>query len=137
MSPIVCEVCGSDRVFAVSRPFDTKYSQVPIHLESVDMYECERCGESTLTPEQAKEVSQKVKTLARERLNLLAPDAIVRIRRRYDLSQEDLERLFGLGEKVVTRWERNKVLQGKPADVLLRLMDRNPNIVAEIRQMQG
>jgi HTH-type transcriptional regulator/antitoxin MqsA len=137
MNPFICEVCGYGEARIVNRPFDTTYNQIPIHLDSVEVYECEDCGESTLTPEQAKEISNRIKSLARERLKLLAPDTIVRIRRRYNLSQEDLERLFGLGRKVVIRWERGKVLQSKTADVLLRLMDLNPNIIDEMRKIQA
>ena len=99
------------------------------------MYECERCGESTLTPEQAKAASKQVKSFARERLNLLPPEKIIGIRKRCNLSQEELERLFGLGKKVVVRWEKGRVLQSKTADVLLRLMDQNPDIVDELRKM--
>ena len=101
------------------------------------MYECERCGESTLTAEQAREVSKQVKSLAREHLNLLPPEAIVAIRKRCNLSQEELERLFGLGKKVVIRWERGRVLQSSTADVLLRLIDQDPGIVDEIRRIQS
>jgi HTH-type transcriptional regulator/antitoxin MqsA len=99
------------------------------------MYECERCGESVFTPEQSREASRKVKSLVRERLGLLPPEAIVGIRKGCNLSQEELERLFGLGKKVVVRWERGRVLQSKTADVLLRLMDQNPAIVEDMRKI--
>jgi HTH-type transcriptional regulator/antitoxin MqsA len=101
------------------------------------MYECERCGESTFTPEQDKAVSNRVKSVARERLNLLSPETIVGIRKRCNLSQEELEHLFGLGKKVVIRWEKGRVLQSKTADVLLRLMDRNPDIIEDIRKIHA
>lgn len=137
MKVFTCEVCGRDSAHLVNHPFDTTYNQIPIHLDSVEMYECERCGESTLTPEQDRAISEKVKSLAREHLKLLPPEAIVKIRQRYSLSQEELERLFGLGRKVVIRWERGKVLQSKTADVLLRLMDQNANIVDEMRKIRA
>ena len=44
--------------------------------------------------------------------------------------------LLGLGEKVVTRWERGKVLQTKAADVVLRLMDVFPSVVEYLRTMR-
>ena len=137
MKAMICEVCGYDGAQLVNRPFDSSYNQIPVHLDSVEMYVCDRCGESVLTPEESKEVSRKVKALARERLNLLPPEAIVDIRKRNNLSQEDLERLFGLGKKVVIRWERGRVLQSKTADVLLRLMDQNPGIIDEMRKIQA
>jgi DNA-binding transcriptional regulator YiaG len=61
----------------------------------------------------------------------------VGIRKRYNLSQAELENLFGLGEKVVIRWEKGRVLQSKTADVLLRLMDQNPGIVEDLRKIHA
>ena len=137
MTKVTCEICGCDGARLVQRPFDSVYNQIPIRLDSVEMYECDRCGESVFTPEQSKEVSRKVKSLARERSGLLPPEEIVNIRTRSNLTQEELERLFGLGKKVVVRWERGRVLQSKTADVLLRLIDQNPGIVGEIRKIHA
>ena len=137
MMATTCSVCGRESAYLVKRPFDSIYNQMSIRLEAVEMYDCDRCGESVFTPEQAREVSKQVKSLARERLNLLPPEAVVDIRKRCNLSQEELERLFGLGKKVVVRWEKGRVLQNKTADVLLRLMDRNPDIVEDIRKIHA
>ena len=134
---IICAVCGRDSARLTQRPYESLYNQMPIRLESVEMYDCAACGEAVFTPEQAAEVSRRVKSAARERLNLLSPESIVDIRKRCNLSQEELERLFGLGQKVVVRWEKGRVLQSKTADVLLRLLDRNPAIIEEMRQIHA
>ena len=134
---VICEVCGRDSARLARRPYEGLYNQMPIRLESVEMYDCAACGEAVFTPEQAAEVSRRVKAAARERLNLLSPESIVDIRKRCNLSQEELERLFGLGQKVVVRWEKGRVLQSKTADVLLRLLDRNPAIIEEMRQIHA
>lgn len=133
----ICAVCGRNSARLVQRPFDGLYNQMPIRLEAVEMYDCASCGEGVFTPEQSAEVSRRVKSAARERLNLLSPESIVDIRKRCNLSQEELERLFGLGRKVVVRWEKGRVLQSKTADVLLRLLDRNPAIIEEMRQIHA
>ena len=134
---VICAVCGRDSARLTQRPYEGLYNQIPIRLDSVEMYDCAACGEAVFTPEQAAEVSRRVKAAARERLNLLSPESIVDIRKRCNLSQEELERLFGLGQKVVVRWEKGRVLQSKTADVLLRLLDRNPAIIEEMRQIHA
>ena len=134
---VICAVCGRDSARLTQRPYEGLYNQMTIRLESVEMYDCAACGEGVFTPEQAAEVSRRVKSAARERLNLLSPESIVDIRKRCNLSQEELERLFGLGQKVVVRWEKGRVLQSKTADVLLRLLDRNPAIIEEMRQIHA
>jgi putative zinc finger/helix-turn-helix YgiT family protein len=100
------------------------------------MYECDRCGESTFSAEQDKLVSDLVKRKTREKMRLLGPEEILGIRKRCNLTQEELEHLFGLGRKVVIRWEKGRVMQSKTADVLLRLLDRNPAIIDELRRIQ-
>lgn len=134
---IICAVCGRNSARLAQRPFDGLYNRMPIRLEAVEMYDCAACGEGVFTPEQSAEVSRRVKAAARERLNLLSPEAIVDIRKRCRLSQEEMERLFGLGQKVVVRWEKGRVLQSKTADVLLRLLDRNPALIEEMRQIRA
>ncbi len=137
MEKFICAVCGAKEARKVKRPFETTYNrQVEVKIDDVEMDECDACGEQVLTPEVSRYISRNVRKIARDRLNLLAPEEVVSIRHRYGMSQEDLERLLGLGEKVVTRWERGKVLQTKTADVVLRLMDAFPSVVQYLRTMR-
>lgn len=119
----------------VKRPLDTHYNAIPIRIEGTQFRECATCGESLLSPQEANEISRKAKVLARKRLGLLEPEAIVAIRRRLGLGQQEIEQLFGLGEKVVTRWERGIVLQTQTADILLRLLADNPKILEPLKQV--
>lgn len=137
MEKFICQVCGAKEAKKVHRPFETTYNrQVRVKIDDVEMDECEACGERVLTFDQARYISQNVKRIARASLDLLPPEKIVSIRRRYGISQKQLETLLGLGEKVVTRWERGKVLQAKAADVVLRLMDALPSVVQYLRTMR-
>jgi putative zinc finger/helix-turn-helix YgiT family protein len=133
MSKVTCAICDSEKVKKVRRNYATKYNQAPISIENVEMYECPACGERFFTPAQARAVSIATKNQVREEQGLLSPEAIVKIRQRLGLSQADLEELFGLGPKVVTRWETGRVVQGKTADVALRLLDMDPENVNKLR----
>jgi putative zinc finger/helix-turn-helix YgiT family protein len=133
VNKISCASCESDKVKKVRRNYATKYNQVPISIEDVEMYECSACGERFFTPEQARAVSIATKNQVRQAQGLLSAEDIVEIRRRLDLSQTDLEELFGLGPKVVTRWETGRVVQSKTADVALRLLDMDPEKVHQLR----
>lgn len=132
MNKISCANCDSEKVKKVRRNYATKYNQVPISIENAEMYECSACGERFFTPEQARAVSIATKNQVRQAQGLLSAEAIVEIRRRLDLSQTDLEELFGLGPKVVTRWETGRVVQSKTADVALRLLDMDPEKVRKL-----
>ena len=70
----------------------------------------------------------------REDAGLLSPERIVEIRKNLGLSQTELEGLFGRGEKVVTRWENGRVVQGRTADVALRLLEMEPGVLPKLRK---
>ena len=133
MATITCAVCNSEKVKKIRRKFSATYNQTPISIPHAEMYECATCGERFFTPDQAKAVSLAVKGQARAEAGLLAPEEIVEIRQKIGLSQSELERLFGLGSKVVTRWETGRVVQGKAADVALRLLALDPANLKRLR----
>ncbi len=98
------------------------------------MSQCGKCGERFFTGQQARAVSIAVKNLVRKKLGLLSAAEIVRTRKALGLSQAELESLFGLGAKVVTRWESGRVVQTRAADVALRLLAADPRRVNELRR---
>lgn len=133
MANITCAVCNSEKVKKIRKEFSATYNQSPISIPDAEMYECGACGERFFDPEQAKAVSLAVKRQARVGAGLLTPEEIVAIRQKLGLSQNELERLFGLGSKVVTRWETGRVVQSKAADVALRLLALDPENLKRLR----
>jgi putative zinc finger/helix-turn-helix YgiT family protein len=129
-----CAVCDSEEVQTVRTKFVAKYNQTSITVPMAEMSRCGKCGERFFTPEQARAVSIAVKNQARKKLGLLSSEEIVRTRKALGLSQAGLEDLFGLGAKVVTRWESGRVVQSKAADVALRLLAADPGRVKELRK---
>ncbi len=134
---ITCAVCDSERAKKVRRKFEARYNQTPVAIENVEMYRCEACGEEFFTPEQSRELSRRIKNQVREDLGLLSAERIVEIRKNLGVSQTELEELFGLGEKVVTRWENGRVIQGRTADVALRLLEMEPGSLPRLRKVLG
>jgi HTH-type transcriptional regulator / antitoxin MqsA len=134
MTKTSCAMCGSDRVKRVRREFTAKYNQTPISIPKAEMFECAECGERFFTPEQAKALSLAIKREARKISGLLSPEQIVAIRERLGLTQTALEKLLGLGPKVVTRWETGRVVQAKAADVALRLLALDPKNLTRLQE---
>lgn len=132
-----CPICGSSRSVALRKGrFEATYNKVPIMLEDVESYFCASCEEEFFTQQQERTVSQRVNDAAREQLGVLSPERIIEIRKKLGLTQQDLEELLDLGDKVVTRWETGKVVPGRTTDFLLRLMERRPDLIDEFRALR-
>ena len=132
-----CAVCSQQTARLVSKPFQALYNKIPVSLDSVERYECSNCGEETLTPDQHRALSQAVKAGARQHLGLLSPEDILEIRNNLNVSQTELEDLMGLTRKTVSRWETDRVLQSRTADILLRLLSQDPALPARLRAISG
>jgi putative zinc finger/helix-turn-helix YgiT family protein len=133
VATIICAGCNSEKVKKIREEFFATYNHGPIIIPDAEMCECASCGKRFFTPDQVKAVLLAVKRRARVEAGLLTPEEIVAIRHKLGLSQSELERLFGLGPKVVTRWETGRVVHSKAADVALRLLALDPENLKRIR----
>jgi len=133
-----CPVCGTGTAKKVERKnYLARYNGEPVEVASVDAYRCDACGEDFLTPEQSHALSVAVKNEVRKKLGLLSPERTSAIREKAGLTQAQLEELLGQGPKVVVRWESGKVIQSKAADTVLRLLEREPGLVRDLREIQN
>ncbi len=129
-----CVVCGG----TAAKVIETRVGHY--HAERVkvqsEFYRCEQCHEVFFVPDQMKAHNRAVKNEIRKKYGLLPPEKIVTIRTKLGLSQSELEELLGTGPKVIVRWEKGKVIQGRGHDNMLRLLDRDPSFVEKLRQIQ-
>lgn len=100
-------------------------------------YRCDGCEETFYSREMAGESFRRAAAVIRAEDGLLAPDEIIGLRKKYGLTQAQLERLIGAGEKTVVRWERGSVAQNKTADTLLRVLLDHPEVVAALKRQAG
>jgi HTH-type transcriptional regulator/antitoxin MqsA len=135
--PDECPICGESKSVALRKGrYVTQYNKLSITLENVESYCCEACKEVFFSKEQEKELSHRVKEAARAMLGGLPPERIIALRQRLGLSQEEFEALLDLGPKVVTRWENGHVIPSRTTTYLLRLLERMPQLVDEIRAVK-
>jgi putative zinc finger/helix-turn-helix YgiT family protein len=111
------------------------YRREMVEVES-EFFRCPSCKEEYFTPGQMRAHDRAVKNEVRQKYGLLSPEGVVEIRHRLDLTQTDLEEILGTGPKVVARWESGKVIQGSGQDNMLRLLDRDPELLEFLRQIQ-
>ncbi len=87
---------------------------------------CDACGEEFYDPRQSELSEQQAAAAVRAKVGLVSPERIRALRARYGLSQAQLERLLGIGSKMVVRWERGGVLPSLAASRLIEVLDDVP-----------
>lgn len=94
-------------------------------------YQCDECGEEFESGELMDNNLLAMRDAYRVKNKLLTKGEIVEIRKKFDLSQEDLANLLGLGEKTIARYETTTI-QDKPYDMLLRKFNSDYNFAYEL-----
>lgn len=97
-----------------------------ILVENLSYSKCDYCNEIFYNPDDLDNYEiQLEKALEKERKseNLLTAKEIKAIRRKYNLTQLQLELLLKIGPKNVAKWETYKSNQSKTIDKLLRNMN--------------
>jgi HTH-type transcriptional regulator/antitoxin MqsA len=128
-----CPVCGAGNL--VRETHDLTYSHggrstvIRQHGEF-----CKSCGEGVFTADESEQYLAAVNAFRAEvDAEPLAPSEVRRIRRKLGLTQKEAGEIFGGGIRAFSQYERGITRQGKALDKLLRLLDRHPELLDELR----
>lgn len=132
MCPI-CAACGGHDMREETRDVSRLYKEQAIVIKAMPGRYCADCGEAEfLTPADAerfaKEVQQAMQAIDQRRCAELR-----NIRRRLGLKQAEAAALFGGGINAFSEYERGVREPSKSTVLLLRLLDRHPDLLAEAR----
>jgi putative zinc finger/helix-turn-helix YgiT family protein len=98
---------------------------------------CGSCGNISYSGDQISEHELAVAAKARELGGLLSAKDLENTRKKYRLTQREMEALLGTGPKTWIRWERGKVVQSKLADTVIRQIASSPRVARDLMVQAG
>ena len=129
-----CPVCGKGPLKRARRdlPYTYKGSKTVIRGVTGDF--CETCGEAILDAEASTRVSAAMLAFNRKvNADYVDPEFIVRVRRKLALDQRQAAAIFGGGANAFSRYETGKTKPPLALVKLLRVLDRHPELLKEVR----
>jgi len=122
-----CATCGKDRRTETVERSETYRVRGREIAVSVTVAVCGTCGEELGSDEQDQEILDAVLAEYRRQTDLLTPDQIKSIRRRYRLSQKSFAALLGMAEPTINRYERG-ALQDQVHNDAIRLCEDSRHV---------
>jgi len=128
-----CPLCGTGNLVRESRDLSYSYGgRSAIIRQSGDF--CTACGEGVFSSDESEQYLAAVSDFrAKVNSEPLVPTEVRRIRKKLGLTQKAAGDIFGGGIRAFSQYERGETRQGKALDQLLRLLDRHPELLDEIR----
>ena len=129
-----CASCGDmtldDRHGDFSHAWPEELSREPSIFRNADWRECHNCGALLLSPSLIERIEAKRYKIA----GLLTPAEIKATRTRLDLTQVEMARQLGVGDKSYLRWEHGLSIQSKAMDTLIRAVVLFPDFLNTVER---
>ncbi len=129
-----CPVCGAAKLMQDTRDLPYTYKGEVTVIPAVTGEFCPACDEVLLNREQGDRYSELLGTFQRQvNAAFIDPHYITRVRRKLDLDQRQAAELFGGGVNAFSRYENGKTKPPLALVKLLKLLDRHPDLLDELR----
>ena len=128
-----CPICGAAELVHDTRDISHTYKGEMTTLHAVTADFCPACGESVLDAKESRRVSQLMREF-RQQINaaIVDPQFVATVRKKLDLDQRQAAQIFGGGVNAFSRYENGKTKPPLALVKLLRVLDRHPELLAEV-----
>jgi len=132
MSKEKCAVCGEISATHKIKDVPFTYKGKSTTIQQPGLW-CETCGEGMLSESDMRATMKDMQAHKATVDGLITPDEIKKIRKKIKLSQKEAAYCFGGGVNGFSRYERGETPPPKPLSVLLKVLDKHPSLLDEVR----
>lgn len=129
-----CPVCGVAELVRDTRdmPYIYKGESTLISLVTGDF--CPACGEAVLEKSESERISSLMLEFNKQvNASIVDPAFIAAVRKKLALDQREAGEIFGGGVNAFSRYENGRTKPPLALVKLLKVLDRHPDLLAEIR----
>jgi HTH-type transcriptional regulator/antitoxin MqsA len=129
-----CPVCGAAELIHDTRELPYTYKGETTVISAVTGDFCPACAESILDASETDRVMREMSAFSKQvNAAIVDPNFIASVRKKLDLDQREAAELFGGGVNAFSRYENGKTKPPLALVKLLKLLDRHPDLLNEIK----
>jgi HTH-type transcriptional regulator/antitoxin MqsA len=129
-----CPACGAAALVHDTRERPYNYKGETTTIPAVVGDYCPTCGESVLDAAESARVSAAMLAFNRQvNASIVDPAFIASVRKKLALDQREAAEIFGGGINAFSRYENGKTRPPLALVKLLKVLDRHPELLDEIR----
>lgn len=95
---------------------------------------CKECHQDLYVNEIEEKNNKRMYELYREKANIIKPQDIVNLRKKYDISQRELTAILGFGKMTINRYERGGVPTKSQSDYIRLLIDNDSKFIEKVKE---
>ncbi len=131
-----CPSCAEAELVHDTRDMPYTYKGESTIIAAVTGDFCPACSESVLGMVESKRVSAEMLEFNKQvNAAIIDPDFIATVRKKLALDQREAGEIFGAGVNAFSRYESSKTRPSLALVKLLKLLDRYPNLLKEVKTL--
>lgn len=129
-----CPVCGAAELIHDTRDLTYTYKGETTVIPAVTADFCPACGESITDMAETERVMREMQAFNKQvNAAIVDPTFIAKVRKKLNLGQREAAELFGGGVNAFSRYENGKTKPPLALVKLLKLLDRHPDLLDEVK----
>jgi HTH-type transcriptional regulator/antitoxin MqsA len=129
-----CPICGKAELVEDTRDISYTYKGETTTIPAMTGEFCPACGEAILGAAESARISALMLEFNKQvNASIVDPEFIASVRKRLALDQREAGEIFGGGVNAFSRYENGKTKPPLSLVKLLKVLDRHPDLLAEIR----
>ena len=130
---VYCPYCSEEKEYVID-----KREVKEFRGKSVATYEnvavCTVCKNDLYISKLEDENSKRIYEAYRQKENIIAPEDIIALRNKYDISQRELTAILGFGKMTINRYERGGVPTKSQSDYIKLLIDNDNEFIQKVKE---
>ena len=129
-----CPICREAELIHDTRDLSYTYKGETSIISAVTGDFCSACAESILDAVESKRVMGEMRSFSKQvNAAIVDPNFIVNVRKKLALDQREAAEIFGGGVNAFSRYESGKTKPSLALIKLLKVLDRHPDLLSELR----
>lgn len=129
-----CPACGAAKLVHDTRDIAYTYKGESTVIPAVTADFCTACDESITDASETRRVMDLMLAFNKQvNAAIVDPAYIASVRKKLDLDQKEAAEIFGGGVNAFSRYENGKTKPPLALIKLLRVLDKHPNLMREVR----
>lgn len=129
-----CPACGAAQLIRDTRDLPYTYKGETTVIPAVTGDFCPACAESILDAAESDRVMKEMREFSKQvNAAIVDPQFIAGVRKKLHLDQREAAEIFGGGVNAFSRYENGKTRPPLALVKLLKVLDRHPDLLNEVR----
>lgn len=129
-----CPLCGKAKLVHDTRDLPYTYKGESTTISAITGDFCSACGEAILDATESARASALMLEFNKQvNANSVDPEFIASVRKKLALDQREAAEIFGGGVNAFSRYENGKTKPPLALVKLLKVLERHPDLLAEIK----